>query len=435
MFYKIYKKVFLISGILGMFLFFLNGCSTVPIKPTENTPISSKHYRIKYYAYNYIVMGKVDPNIFPKITSGMKFEDQVKIASPLGNNVKILRIPIKKYKINKFIESNVMEYYKHDLNNNILKSDGSYSCNYLKKILYNIFKSSFKVPVTIVKHDGATCSWNNSEVKCGMSRSYYLRKTLNNGALMIDHVFPFYWEGYNVITHRYFKDEAYGFAEFDFSMHFLGCHKKEDYTVAVYDVTPKNIYIKNASSLFQTIGSLKVRWPDLENELKNMEFYDSLDLLNKSIIYNFGKERPIYASKLSKMVSHIRAKLRKRLQFSRECVLKKEKIYDLSPTVFKSRVQRALKFYKFNRDKSLFVFKGKEVLLNETFLDYNKRAIILSLSVFPETNHRAAVVYNFSYYPIFDDLSHKKIFTEQEANRLLNSYIKIIDKVVGNSLL
>lgn len=404
----ILKKICFLSGIL-ISLGLLSGCAEKQIQTIHNSPISTKTFTAKYSARSYIENGKMSSTLLSMIDLSNFTTAEIKVVSPLNNQTNIsYKITTDKSIIESELEKIAKRKFTEDLNTGILNSDGSYSCSYLRNNLLKVLKESIKIPINVIRLDGITCTWGKG---CLGRPTYHKSEMLDSNTLMIEHVVPVLYHGINPIDHSLINKEFYGFARVKFNLKPLECTTNNGYSMASYQISPEEIYWQDAWSRFQKLAEIKVELTRLETELANLNFQDkNLEAINNEFLN----------------------KVRDRYNFLSRKTIKSEKIYNVSQSVAISRIQRAVKAFKFEDKDSIFTFKGSIDLISKN--QYMSRDIIFSVNVFPEANSRTAVIYKLEFPPVDDTLTKNVVFSEEKAHDVFNQYINIMTKILNNEL-
>ena len=187
---------------------------------------------------------------------------------------------------------------------------------------------------------------------------------------------------------------------------------------------------------YELVDPATVRFKAQELTYQKFGFVSALDNFNDKVISQIINQIPsrIDIREKSAFRSNIRSQVADKLLYQRYTKGKSidfdlQKIYKIEFNVALSRIQRKLNSYAFDSGKSTFTFKDEKSFsyCQYPFVQYTATT---TLSLFPESNGRTALVFHAKRNLINDNLTMQS-FGESEGKKDFHNVIASVDDILA----
>lgn len=308
---------------------------------------------------------------------------------------------IEKNKILRDIEISIKKFPM--INNNVIFNK-SKSCEDMKNSLTNYIQDRIrKIPSQIFSYrilKNTACNPTGYGIPCSTSTALNIIKN-DNFTYTSRYKLNISWG-----TGEPGKGgSSSGYLDILFKISNLTCPQKD---TATGELILSNLSEKQPSLILSSMAEFIVDWNKLDNYLNT----------NTTKIID-GKE--MYMDYISERIKYLKSVFSTRFYTLSEVSYKyPEKIYSLPFDVVLSRLQRNLSAYKFDREKSRFVFYDNGIEVYKTNHQVVRNDLTFVVNIFPESNNKTVIVYELTYKPIVDSFTRKYL----DIDGFLKQYIK-----------
>lgn len=302
---------------------------------------------------------------------------------------------IEKNKILRDIETSIKKFPM--INNNVIFNE-SKSCEDIKNSLTNYIQDCIrKIPSQIFSYrilKNTACDPTDYRFSCSASTALDIIKNDN-----------FTYTSRYKLNVIWGKGSSSGYLDILFKISNLTCPQKD---TATGELILSDLSEKQPSLILSSMAEFIVDWNKLDNYLST----------NTTKIID-GKE--MYMDYISERIKYLKSVFSTRFYTLSEVSYKyPEKIYSLPFDVVLSRLQRNLSAYKFDREKSRFVFYDNGIEVYKTNHQVVRSDFTFVVNIFPESNNKTVIVYELTYKPIVDSFTGKYL----DIDGFLKQYIK-----------